>query len=123
MELIEIDTRHPSINFNLKVQNEGFSVLLNQVWIEWEAFNTFIEQTSDISYKDKVSSSLESMSPGEMRITADKISPDNCKISYDISKILVHRDGFIRQHGNFEATISQLEDMRIFIMEMKLLFS
>ncbi len=95
---------------------------LHQVWVEWEAFNTFIEQTSDISYKDKVSSYIESMSPGEMRITVDKISPENCKISYDISKIPVHRDGLIRQHGIFEVSISQLEELRMMIMEMKLLF-
>lgn len=117
-EIIELESRYPSVCLKLELNDRGFSGRLSEVWIVWEDIKDFLEKSKEISNKDAFLDTINSMSPNEMIIEFRKINPEICKFKYELNKISYDKNQ-IHLNGSFDFGIGKLEELRLFFSELK----
>ncbi|MGX1193191.1 hypothetical protein [Metabacillus sp. SLBN-84] len=125
--LKEVEYRLPSICVDLEVHNRGFTASLPNVWIELSSIEKFLGESKDLSFIDTFQHAFTSMSPEEVIINANKVSPSICQIRYTFNKTYYSSDlnpvlESIQQKGSFELEVYKIEESRKALLEISDLF-
>lgn len=111
MNLIDIEKNYPSICVVLEIRNQGFSVYLSDVWIEWDNIKRFIAKSKDIVYEANFRHSIESITPDEMILKIEQVNGEIVSIRYKVSKSSFEHDP-IQLTGSFALGTEKLSELR-----------